>query len=150
VAILFDWTRIVLEAVVPAELAPLLEEGTPVLLRLGEDFPVRARFLRVDPPGADGTVRAAVVPLEPPTVTPGPGVAGRVLLHTGERSGIVVPEAAVLRENGRTLVYVVGVTGELTPRSVGLGMRLPGGRVEITGVDRFVSVAIFDAPKGRE
>jgi hypothetical protein len=148
VAILHDWRAVTFAARAPRELSSLLAVGTAVLVRSGDALAVPASVVSLGEPGEDGSVPLEARPLEPPEAAPEPGAAGEILLPTGEREGLVVPGAAILREEGRNVVLEVGITGDLTPRTVGVGQRLRGGFVEITGVPRGISVAVFEAAIG--
>ncbi len=144
VAVLYDWRTMALEATVPAALASLAVEGAEVLYTVGGPFPGRGRIERAGPPAADGSVAVTVRPGEPPGEAPEPGAKAEILLLAGTHECLAVPMAALVQEGGRTVVFEVGITGDLTPRPVGAGVRFPDGFIEITGVDRGISVAVWE------
>lgn len=148
VAVLHDWRAVTYAARAPRELASSLSVGAGVFVRSGDAPEIPAAVVSLGEPGGDGSVPLEARPLQPPESAPEPGAAGEILLPTGEREGLVVPEAAIRREEGRTVVLEVGITGDLVPRTVGVGRRLRGGFVEITGVPRGISVAVFETAAG--
>jgi len=145
--VLFDWRSAVFEGSAPAAVAGFLRDGAEVLVRVGKGLAVRAKVIRRGEPAADGSVAIEAAPVAPPPVVPEPGEAAEIQVVTGSREVLVVPRAAVREEGGRTVVHVVSVTEELSRRHVVVGADADagGGDVEVSGVDRFESVAVWRA-----
>lgn len=81
-----------------------------------------------------GTIRAhAVVPNPDGFLTP--GMFGRArLLGSGTYKAMLVPDEAIITDQTRKLVYVVGKDGKASPRPVETGPQVEGLRVIKTGL----------------
>jgi hypothetical protein len=141
---LFDWRQLSYEGTAPASLADLLKPGTAVLVTAGKDVPVQARVEKADPPAADGGVHLLVRPTAPPSSVPDPEQDAEILVVVGTREVLTVPISSIRNTDGRPMVLVYRVTGELMPRSVVLGLLLPGSLIEVSGVKVGESVAVPD------
>jgi RND family efflux transporter MFP subunit len=64
------------------------------------------------------------------------GLFARAAIPAGERTRIVVPEAAIVREGQLEQVWMAGASGAAALRAVTTGERLPDGRIEVlSGLD---------------
>lgn len=149
--VLYDWRKLSFEGTAPRAVAELLARKAPVFVRIGKEIPVPAGEVRTGEPGEDGSLPVEVWLGGPPTAAPGPEDPAEILVATGLKEVPVIPVRAVRFEGGRPVVYVVDVLEKLHPRTVVLGTLLPGGRIEVSGLDRFDSVAVWesDAPDDR-
>jgi RND family efflux transporter MFP subunit len=82
-------------------------------------------------PNADPLAHAVAVKLGLGALDVPPGAYGRAWIATGERRALSVPEDAVVRQGGTTLVVVRDEKGTAFSRVVTVGEALPGGRIEI-------------------
>lgn len=82
-------------------------------------------------PSADPMAHAVAVKLGLGGADVPPGAYGRAWIATGDRQALAVPEGALLRQGGTTLVVVRDEKGTALSRVVTVGEALPGGRVEI-------------------
>jgi hypothetical protein len=96
------------------------------------------------PAAADGSIPLVLRPKSAPIAVPEPGGEGEIAVMVGTHEVNVVPTTAVRREGGRPVVFMVGITGELTPRPVVLGLPVEGGFVEVSGVKMGESVAVWE------
>jgi multidrug efflux pump subunit AcrA (membrane-fusion protein) len=144
VAILFDWKSLRLDADAPEALAAFLAPGTYLGATLGDATAFEVEVASLGEPAPDGTRRLVVVPREPPTAAPDDAAAtARILVPTGTRDVLAVPQSSVKRRGDRDFVRVVGVTGTLVETEVALGTVVGEGLVEVVrGVRRFESVAV--------
>lgn len=112
--------------------------ANPIEIQLADESGYRWRgrmeFLdnAVDP--NSGTIRAhAVVPNPGRFLTP--GMFGRArLLGSGTYKAMLIPDEAVVTDQTRRLVYVVGKDNKVAPRPVELGARVEGLRVVRDGL----------------
>ncbi|HEX4952159.1 MAG TPA: efflux RND transporter periplasmic adaptor subunit [Thermoanaerobaculia bacterium] len=79
-----------------------------------------------DPLTHSYTVKVAIEDAAVPS-----GAAARVVLATGERPTVVVPERSLIHHGGLTLVVVRDASGRAWSRVVTTGEKLAGGRVEV-------------------
>lgn len=113
------------ETTVPGDLHA--RPGDPVTIEIG-GVKLEGRIANVQP-GVDATSRSALVKIALPSETARPasapslrsGAYARVLLPTGERAALTVPESAVVRRGQLTSVFVVGDDGLARMRLVTLG-----------------------------
>ncbi len=140
---LYDWALLSFEGSAPAALADLLRDGAEVSVRTGKSLPTLATVVRRGDPGPDGAIPLEVRPAVPPGEAPEPGSEAWIHVTTGMQDVLVVPAAALRIEGGRAAVHVVGVAGDLQPRPVVVGRRLPGGLVEVSGVRMGEGVAVW-------
>lgn len=117
----------------------------PVEIQLADEsgFRWRGRMAFVDNAidANSGTIRAhAVVPNPDGFLTP--GLFGRArLLGSGTYRAVLVPDEAIITDQTRKLVYVVGKDGKVNPRPVVTGPPVEGLRVVREGIstsDRIV------------
>ena len=81
-----------------------------------------------------GTIRAHAV-IANPTGFLTPGMFGRArLLGSGTYRAMLVPDEAIITDQTRKLVYVVGKDGKAAPRPVETGPQVEGLRVIKTGL----------------
>jgi RND family efflux transporter MFP subunit len=132
------------------------EAGTPVQLRLLDeaDFAHEGRldFLDTVFDARSGTIRGrAVVPN--PDLLLVPGSFARLRLFAGEGDALLVPDAAVMADQGGRLVLTVAPDGTVAPRPVQLGPLVDGLRVVRSGLspeDRVIIGGLHRArPGGR-
>ncbi|MEP7007433.1 MAG: efflux RND transporter periplasmic adaptor subunit [Sphingomonas bacterium] len=89
-----------------------------------------------------GTIRAHAVIANPDGFLT-PGLFGRArLLGSGNYHAMLVPDEAVITDQTRKLVYVVGKDGKVSPRPVETGPQVEGLRVIRTGVGPAEKVVI--------
>jgi len=141
--VLFDWRKLSFEGIAPPAAADLLSRKAPVFVRIGKDVLVPAGEVRAGQPAADGSLPVEILLDRPPATAPGPEDPAEIHVASGTKEVAVVPVRAVRQEGGRPVVHVVDVVGRLTPRQVVLGALLPGDLVEVSGLDRFESVAVW-------
>jgi multidrug efflux pump subunit AcrA (membrane-fusion protein) len=142
--VLFDWKGLSYEGRAPAALAEILREGAEVWVGSSQGILTRAKVTRRGEPGPDGDFALEVEPVDPPAEAPDPEREAEIRVQTGTREALVVPAGALRTEEGRGFVYTVGVTGDLKRCPVVVGIRLPSGRVEVSGVDRNAGVAVWE------
>ncbi len=140
-----DTSVIKLEFTVPESQMYLMETGLPVEARAvglpGRTFkgvlstidaridPVsRSLRVRADLPNDDGTLK--------------PGMFMNVTLSGRAVRAVVVPEAAIVPEQGKVFVYVVGGDGTATRREVQIGRRRPGDVEVAAGIKAGESVVV--------
>lgn len=142
--LLFDWRRLEVACRAPKDLADLAARDTHVVIRFGGvgDQDV-AGIVTSSTTREDGSVDFVVVPAAPPPAIPEEDAGVAVLLPVGEREVLVVPRAALRRDNGRDVVDVVPVAGEPEMRVVTPGAAYEDGMVEILeGLGRFESILV--------
>jgi RND family efflux transporter MFP subunit len=89
-----------------------------------------------------GTIRAHAVIANPDGFLT-PGLFGRArLLGSGHYRAMLVPDEAIITDQTRKLVYVVGKDGKVAPRPVETGPQVEGLRVIRTGIGPSDKVAI--------
>lgn len=89
-----------------------------------------------------GTIRAHAV-IANPTGFLTPGMFGRArLLGSGTYKAMLVPDEAIITDQTRKLVYVVGKDGKASPRPVETGPQVEGLRVIKTGLTATDQVVI--------
>jgi len=89
-----------------------------------------------------GTIRAHAVIANPDGFLT-PGLFGRArLLGSGHYRAMLVPDEAIITDQTRKLVYVVGKDGKVAPRPVETGPQVEGLRVIKTGIGPSDKVAI--------
>ncbi len=127
-----DTSIIKLDFTVPETYLYVLQKGLPVTAATaglpGREFTGRVAQIdsRIDPVSRSIAVRAEL-PNSKGELRP--GMFMTVKLQGEERPALVIPEAAIVPEQGRTFVFVVE-NGEAVRREVKLGKRRPG-QVEI-------------------
>lgn len=127
-----DTSLIKLDFTVPETYLYVLEKGLPVTAESaglpGREFSGKVAQIdsRIDPVSRSIAVRAE---LPNPKGELRPGMFMTVKLQGEETPALLVPEAAIVPEQGRTFVFVVD-NGEAVRREVKLGKRRPG-EVEI-------------------
>ncbi len=141
--VLFDWRRLSYEATAPAALAEILARNPQVFVRSGRDFLIEGEIVVNGPAAADGSIPLVLHPKSAPLAVPEPDGEGEIAVMTGTHEVRVVPTAAVRRAGGRDVVYMVGITGDLTARPVVRGLPVEGGFVEVSGVKMGESVAVW-------
>jgi threonine dehydrogenase-like Zn-dependent dehydrogenase len=75
---------------------------------------------------------------------PEPGGEATIQVVTGTRDVLVVPRVAVRTEHGRSFVHVIPASGKQEAREVVVGSPAPEGRVEVSGVRKGESVAVWE------
>ncbi|MDO7843319.1 efflux RND transporter periplasmic adaptor subunit [Sphingomonas immobilis] len=89
-----------------------------------------------------GTIRAHAV-IDNPDGFLTPGLFGRArLLGSGHYKAMLVPDEAVITDQARKLIYIVGKDGKIVPRPVETGPQVEGLRVVKTGLAPTDHVAI--------
>jgi membrane fusion protein (multidrug efflux system) len=130
---LSDLSMIKLDFSVPATYLGVLRPGLPIVARSRayEDraFEGSVSYVNteVDPITRSVLVRAL---LPNPERLLRPGLLMTVVLQKNPREALVIPEAALIPRGRDNDVIVIGAEGQVSPRRVRLGLRLPG-RVEI-------------------
>jgi RND family efflux transporter MFP subunit len=130
------------------------QEGTPVQLRLLDEaeFSHRGRLDFVDSvfDARSGTIRGrALVPNPGSLLTPG-GFA-RLQLFVGDSAALLVPDSAILADQGGRMVLTVTEGGLVAPRPVQLGALVDGLRVVragLTAQDRVIIGGLHRARPG--
>jgi RND family efflux transporter MFP subunit len=117
-----------------------VRETLAVNLRLGDVLPVEVESIgmRVDGavdeivPFAEAGARTLLIkvrlPADPRLYA---GLFARVAIPAGERTRVVVPENAIVREGQLEQVWIADASGAAELRSVTTGERLPDGRIEV-------------------
>jgi membrane fusion protein, multidrug efflux system len=91
--------------------------------------------------GKSGTIRArAVVKNEDSFLTP--GTFGRLRLFGGKVEALLIPDAAVVSDQSRKVVYTVGPDNKIQVKPVALGPIEEGLRVVTTGLSKDDRVVI--------
>jgi membrane fusion protein (multidrug efflux system) len=117
-----------------------VRESLAVNLHLGESLGVEVESLglRVDGtvdeivPLAESGARTLLVKVRLPADSRlFAGLFARVAIPAGERTRVLVPEAAVVREGQLEQVWMAGESGAAELRAITTGERLPGGRIEV-------------------
>ena len=111
--------------------------GVPVRIRLADenDWNREGKVDFVDNvlSQRSGTIRTrAIVPNKDHLLTP--GVFGRVQLYGGEYDALLVPDSAVVSDQARKIVFVVGPENVVQARPVTLGPLYEGLRVVRQGL----------------
>jgi biotin carboxyl carrier protein len=141
---LYDWKQLSWEGTAPAELADLLKAGAEVFVQTDKGPPVPAKVEKAHPADGKGGIPLEVRPLEPPERVPEKDGEARICVATGTQVVNVVVGAAVEMVEGRPTVFVVSLTGEVTPRNVVVGIATRDGYVQVSGVEVGESVAVYE------
>ena len=91
--------------------------------------------------GKSGTIRARAV-LENPDLFLTPGIFGRLRLFAGEAEALLIPDAAVVSDQSRKVVYAVGPDNKIQAKPVTLGPIEETLRVITSGLSRDDRVVI--------
>ncbi len=120
------------------------ETGNPVRIRLSDEteFKHQGRMDFVDNAlnVRSGTMRGRAV-VENKSELMQPGLFARMQLFGGEVDGLLIPDAAVVSDQARKIVFTVGEDGIVKPNPVTLGAIDGGLRVVLSGItaeDRIV------------
>jgi RND family efflux transporter MFP subunit len=138
------------------KLRSIRDKSTAVWARLPDDngwpYPGTMNFVdnRLEP--GSGTIRARAV-LPNPGLFITPGQFGRIRLPSSdEYNGILIPETALLTDQGERIVLTVGDDNVLKTRAVQLGPSQPGGlrvvREGLQSTDRVVVNGLLRARSG--
>ncbi len=130
------------------------QEGTPVQLRLLDetDYSHRGQLDFVDSvfDARSGTIRGrAIVQNADFLLTP--GSFARLRLFVGDSASLLIPDSAVLAEQGGRMVLTVNEQGTVTPKPVQLGQLVDGLRVVRSGLtaqDRVIIGGLHRARPG--
>lgn len=141
---LYDWRQLSWEGTAPAELADLLKAGAEVFVQSDKGPPVPAKVEKAHPADAKGGIPLEVRPIAPPERVPEKDGEARICVATGTQVVNVVPGVAVETLEGRPTVFVVSITGEVTPRNVVVGIATKDGYVQVSGVEVGESVAVYE------
>lgn len=97
-----------------------------------------------------GTMRARAV-LENPKLYFTPGMFGRVRLQTGHRdNAVMIPDAAIMTDQSRKFVYVVGPDNTVGARTIDPGPMDKGLRIVNSGLDGTESIIINGLQRAQE
>jgi RND family efflux transporter MFP subunit len=119
--------------------------GTPVQIRLAEEKEWtrngQMNFIDNQLNGKSGTIRArAMLANEDLFLTP--GTFGRLRLFGGQVEALLIPDAAVVSDQSRKVVYTVGPDNKIQAKPVTLGQIEETLRVVMTGLSRDDRVVI--------
>lgn len=113
------------------------DTGNPVRIRLSDeaDFKHTGRMNFVDNAFnvRSGTMRGRAV-VENATGLLQPGLFARMQLFAGDVDGLLIPDAAVVSDQARKIVFTVGEDGIVKPKQVTLGAMDSGLRVIVSGI----------------
>jgi RND family efflux transporter MFP subunit len=130
------------------------QEGTPVQLRLLDEaeFSHRGQLDFVDSvfDPRSGTIRGRAV-VQNPGFLLTPGGFARLRLFVGDSAALLVPDSAILADQGGRMVLTVTEAGLVAPRSVQLGGLVDGLRVVRSGLtaqDRVIIGGLHRARPG--
>ena len=119
--------------------------GSPVQIRLADEKEWtrngQMNFIDNQLNGKSGTIRARAV-LENKDFFLTPGTFGRLRLYAGDVDALLIPDAAVVSDQSRKVVYAVGPDNKIQAKPVTLGPIEEGLRVVITGLSRDDRVVI--------
>jgi membrane fusion protein, multidrug efflux system len=138
---------------VPETALALLRDGLPVLARSAAypDSVFRGRVIsvdtRVDEVSRTVTVRAQ---LPNPRRLLRPGMFMSVQLLRNDIRALVVPEEAIVPEQSRLFVFVVGGNGVVAKRAIRIGRRRPGLVEILGGLEKGEDVVVEGTQKVRE
>lgn len=97
-----------------------------------------------------GTMRGRAV-LENPQMLMTPGMFGRVRIRTGTvEAGILIPDSAIMVDQSRRLVYVVGEGNVVASRTIETGALDRGLRVVTKGLDGSETIVINGLQRAHE
>lgn len=113
------------------------DNANPVLVRLADEAEWkregRMDFVDNQLNARSGTIRGrAVFANKDQFLTP--GTFGRMRLYGGEIDGLLIPDAAILSDQVRKIVLIVGPENKVAPRPITLGPIVDGLRVVRTGL----------------
>jgi len=130
------------------------QDGTPVQLRLLDetDFSHRGQLDFVDSvfDARSGTIRGRAV-VQNPGFLLVPGSFARLRLFVGDTTSLLVPDAAIMADQGGRMVLTVNEQGVVAPRPVQLGALVDGLRVIRSGLtpqDRVIIGGLHRARPG--
>jgi len=133
IATISDLTSIKLDFTVPETMLAAIRTGLPIEVRAAAypDRPYRGVIHTIDPV-IDPNTRAVTVRarLPNPDRTLRPGMMLNVTIESASRSGLSVPELAVVGEGENRFVFAVGADGRARRVQVRTGARA-GGRIEV-------------------
>jgi RND family efflux transporter MFP subunit len=119
--------------------------GSPVQIRLADEKEWtrngQMNFIDNQLNGKSGTIRARAG-LENKDFFLTPGTFGRLRLYAGDVDALLIPDAAVVSDQSRKVVYAVGPDNKIQAKPVTLGPIEEGLRVVITGLSRDDRVVI--------
>ena len=110
-----------------------LQDGAPVTVRIDSRPDLGSLQGTVDElaPGADPTSHSLQIKVDLPIADLTTGTAGRASIPTATRTAVTVPQGAILRQGGLTVVVVRTADGVAASRVVTIGRDLANGKVEI-------------------
>lgn len=130
------------------------QEGTPVQLRLLDEaeFSHRGQLDFVDSvfDPRSGTIRGRAV-VQNPDFLLTPGSFARLRLFVGDSASLLVPDSAILADQGGRMVLTVTEAGLVAPRPVQLGALVDGLRIVRSGLtaqDRVIIGGLHRARPG--
>ncbi|MBU3078522.1 efflux RND transporter periplasmic adaptor subunit [Sphingomonas sp. XMGL2] len=153
IATVSDLSRIKLDFTVPETMLSALRPGQPIVARAAAypDTPFRGTIASIDPV-IDPATRAVMVRAVLPN--PGnrlkPGMLLSVGIESASRSGMAVPELAVIGEGANRYVYLVGADNKAVRTKVTTGLR-DGGLIEVSGLRpdaRVISEGVVKVAEG--
>ncbi len=120
------------------------DTGNPVRIRLSDEtefkHPGKMDFVDNALNARSGTMRGRAV-VDNKSGLLQPGLFARMQLFGGEVDGLLIPDAAVVSDQARKIVFTVGEDGVVKPKQVTLGAIDGGLRVVLSGItaeDRIV------------
>jgi membrane fusion protein (multidrug efflux system) len=133
IATISDLTRIKLDFTVPETMLAAIREGLPIEARAAAypDRPFNGTIQNIDPVIDPNTRAVTVRALLPnPDRVLRPGMMLSVVISSASRSGLSVPELAVVGEGDNRYVFTLDPQGRVHRVQVRTGARI-GGRIEI-------------------